>query len=265
MAYFDFEFFSASLMRNARVRAYLPNDQPPFATRGNAAYERPAKTLVLLNGYTASGAEWAWSSVAANVAAAHNLAVLMPDGENSFYLDRGRTGAQWGTYVAEELPAYAQRTFGLSAERADNFVGGDSMGGFGALHAGLAHPERFAGILALSPAMILRDVAQMAPGGGNQFGDYAFFRSTFGEPSEVLGSGRDPEALAAGLNEAGEDAPKVFLAVGADDFLYGRVQETRAALAAAGVEVAYEEGPGGHDFAFWNRHLEPGVRALLGE
>ena len=67
----------------------------------------------------------------------------MPAGENSFYLNGKGTGRGYETFTAVELPAYCQKTFGLSDKPEDNFIGGLSMGGFGAIHTALKYPEYF--------------------------------------------------------------------------------------------------------------------------
>ena len=263
MAYFQIDFFSASLMRNVGVQVILPNDQPPFMTANNAHYQRPVKTLYLFHGYTANGREWTLNSPINLLAAKYNLAVVMPNIENSFYLDRPITGQAYGTYVGKELPAYIRKTFGLSAEREDTFVGGDSMGGFGALHTALAWPDTFSKAILLSPALILHEVAEMRPGTQNAFGNYAYFHEVFGEPGALLSSDKNPEKQLRDLKAAGVELPAIFLTVGTEDFLYGMIQSFRGFLDENEVAYTYEESDGAHDFNFWNRHLESAVQFLV--
>ena len=92
MAYFNIDFFSASLMRNVGAQVIVPNDEPGFMTANNPNYQRPTKTLYLFHGYTANGGEWVLNSHINLLASKYNLAVVMPNIENSFYLDRPVTG-----------------------------------------------------------------------------------------------------------------------------------------------------------------------------
>ena len=46
---------------------------------------------------------------------------------NSFYLNGEGTGRGYETFTAVELPAYCQKTFGLSDKPEDNFIGGLSQ------------------------------------------------------------------------------------------------------------------------------------------
>lgn len=61
-----------------------------------------------------------------------NLNVILPDGENSFYLNQGAAGRRYADYVGRELVAYTRKLFSLSDRREDTCIGGLSMGGFGA-------------------------------------------------------------------------------------------------------------------------------------
>lgn len=81
-----------------------------------------------------------------------------PDGAYDLGLGAGfyvnATQAPWSAhyrmydYVTEELPALIESAFPVSDRRA---VSGHSMGGHGALVAGLRNPERYASISAFSP------------------------------------------------------------------------------------------------------------------
>ena len=55
------------------------------------------------------------------------------------------------------------------------------MGGFGALHTGLAYPDTFGKVAALSSAFIHHEVAKMEPGGGNSVANYEYYRQCFGD------------------------------------------------------------------------------------
>ena len=65
--------------------------------------------------------------------------------------------------------------------------------------------------------------------------------------------------------EKGEAIQPIFMACGTEDFLLEKNRQFRDFLKEQGVDVAYHEGPGIHDWKFWNEYLEPGVRWMLGE
>ena len=161
MAIFEGSYFSDALRRGASFSVYLPNDIGP---EGHTKYfDRPTKVLFLLHGYTGTRADWIKDTSILSLAARYNLALVCPSGENSFYLDGEETGRQYQRYVGQELVEYVRKTFGLSDRREDTFIGGISMGGFGAVHTGLAYPETFSKIVSLSAALIVHKVAAMKP------------------------------------------------------------------------------------------------------
>ena len=171
MALITLQFQSTSLCRPARVQVLLPNDIPEEMARENEHYKRPAKTLVLLHGYAGSCDDWLTGGRVQEISGKYNLAIVMPSGENSFYLDQKGTGRAYGTLVGKELIEYLRKTFGIAMSAADTFIGGLSMGGFGALHTGLLYPENYSGIIALSSALIAREVMNMKKGEGNGVAD----------------------------------------------------------------------------------------------
>lgn len=265
MAIFEGSYFSDALRRGASFSVYLPNDIGP---EGHTKYfDRPAKVLFLLHGYTGTRADWIKDTSILSLAARYNLAVVCPSGENSFYLDGEETGRQYQTYVGQELVEYVRKTFGLSSRREDTFIGGISMGGFGAVHTGLAYPETFSKIISLSAALIVHKVAAMKPDDPNLDGiaNYAYYRLMFGEPGKLLESRNNPEVLVRELMEKGSPLPALYLAIGTEDFLYEDNQIFRRFLESQNFPFTYREGPGVHDYNFWNPQIDSSLRWLMDE
>lgn len=265
MALFHGSYFSDALRRGASFSIYLPNDiAPEFRSKH---FERPTKTLFLLHGYTGTGDDWVKDTTILSLAAQYNLALVCPSGENSFYLDGAATGRKYETFVGVELVDYVRRTFGLSDKHEDTFIGGISMGGFGAVHTGLAYPETFSKIVSLSAALITHKVAAMKPGGPDLDGvaNYDYYKLMFGEPEKLLESRNNPETLVKELLAAGKALPELYLAIGTEDFLYEDNQIFRRFLTEQGFPFTYREGPGVHDYNFWHPHIASSLRWLMGE
>lgn len=256
MAVGSFEFFSDCLKRNASFRIVLPNEGD-----GEAA---PLKLLVLLHGYCGCSGDWLWSSQAAELAQKYGLCIVLPSGENSFYLDGRATGRKYGTYTGQELIRYVRKTFGLSCRREDTFIGGFSMGGFGAIHTALQFPDTFGGVMALSSALIVYGLGNMKPGDDNGIANYEYYELMFGDPASAPDRDVNPEKLILGIQDRNGSMPRFYMACGEQDFLLERNRRFAEFLKARQVEHSYTEGPGNHDFGYWNRHLEPGIRWLLG-
>lgn len=254
-----FEFYSDCLKRRVAFRIFLPNE-------GEVSREgktEPMKLLLLLHGYSEGGSEWMWYGNAASVADQYHLCIVLPAGENSFYLDGSATGRRYAAYVGEELPRYVRRTFGLSDRREDTFIGGSSMGGFGALHTALQFADTFGGAIALSSALIMHEVAGMKQGQGNGVANYDYYRLMFGETESVEESQANPEKLLTDRLRQGGSIPRLYLACGEQDFLLQHNRSFVEFLSGHPVEFEYREGTGGHDFRYWSPQLEQGIRWLL--
>ena len=156
MSYGMMEFYSTVLGRNAEFRFILPDDARARRDmfKDSPAYRRPTKTIYLLNGYSNSSTEWLLGGNIRFMADRFNLAMILPNGENSFYTNGPGTGRRFGDYIGIDLVNFTRERFGLSDKREDTFIGGISMGGYGALRNGFAYPDTFSKIIAMSPAYI---------------------------------------------------------------------------------------------------------------
>lgn len=265
MALFSVDFYSKSLFRPVNFKLFVPNDVPPEMKMGNTYYERPTKILVLLHGYNGGNLDWALYSNASEISSKYNLAVILPSGENSFYLDSEATGHKYATFVGQELIDYVRNTFHLSSRKEDTFVGGLSMGGFGAIHTALQFPNTFEKAFSLSGALIVHNVEKMAPGFKDMVANYDYYKSVFGDPAFVLESDNNPETQIKKLKEENHRIPGLYMAIGTEDFLYKENQIFRHFLEEEKIDFEYHESTGVHDFVFWNANIEPAVRWLLGE
>ena len=92
--------------------AIIPGDIPI----DNIHYRRNTKTIYLLHGYGNNSLEWLIQSDIYNLSSEYNMAIILPEGENSFYLNRKGTGNLYGRYIGEELVEYTRKLFGLSGK-----------------------------------------------------------------------------------------------------------------------------------------------------
>lgn len=263
MAIGEMTFYSKEMNRNVAFRFLLPEGPNPF--RNNEEYyERDRKTLYLLHGHGNGNEEWIAGSSIREFASIYNLAVIMPSGENSFYLNQEAAKANYANYVGEELVEYTRNVFGLSQRREDTFIGGISMGGFGALHTGLEFSKNFSKIMALSSALILYDVA----GKREDFDDgmmwgYDHYRYIFGDLEHVLDTRTNPEQIILDLLEQKEPIPEIYMACGTEDFLLENNRRFKRFLDAQNIPAEYHESEGDHDFRFWNPYLESAIQWMI--
>ena len=252
MAYFRIEFFSNALHRSAEFEMMIPNDRPyGIPWENSAAQCRPMKTLFLLHGYTGKAGNW----VPPGIAEKYNFAIVMPSAENSFYLNGEATGRQYQTLVGEELVDYVRKTFSLALEPDDTFIAGMSMGGFGALHTGFAYPDRFGKIGALSSALIVHELKDIHPGGGNPVANYEYYRECFGDLATAAERDVNPEVLVHNLKAAGKKIPDIYMCCGTEDFLIENNRAMHRFLEQEGIPHEYHESKGIHDMVFWQEYI----------
>ena len=258
MARLLIEYFSNALRRTTSFEMMIPNDaRADLPWENTAAAPKPMSTLFLLHGYTGKAGNW----VPEGLPEKYNFAIVMPTAENSFYLNGEATGTAYQTMVGEELVDYVRKTFHLANGPEDTCIAGLSMGGFGALHTGLAYPDRFGKIGALSSAYIIHEVAKMKPGEGNDVANYA---SVFGDPETLLERDENPEVLVRKLKAAGAKLPEIYLCCGTEDFLIENNRGLHRFLEAEGVPHEYRESKGIHDMVFWHEYIAKIVEWMFG-
>jgi S-formylglutathione hydrolase FrmB len=192
------------------------------------AAEPPFAVLYQLHGASDDHRAWLYKSNLLRYVEDLPLVVVLPSGENSYYLDA------WERLVVDDIPAHVARTRNVREGRAA--IGGLSMGGYGAIRLGLLHPDRYASIFAHSSRLRLKSDA---------------------EP--------DVEAIAARLDRA--RLPALAFDCGVDDHLIEDSRRFHARLEALGLPHEYREHPGAHTWDYWDRHLPEAIeqhRRVLG-
>lgn len=255
MALIQVNFMSKSLMRTIPVNVILPVDKLTFPgmPEKDAA---PYKTLYLLHGIFGNYTDWVAGTNIQRWAEEKDLAVVMPSGDNMFYVDQKESQNYYGELIGKELVEITRKMFPLSHKREDTFIAGLSMGGYGAIRNGLKYHDTFGYIAGLSSAMIVDGLEARTNDTPIFIERRDFAESIFGDLSKVKDSDMNPKRLVEKLKEEGAELPKMYLACGTEDSLLKANQEMRDFLTDAGVDVTYEEGPGGHEWDFWNRYIK---------
>ncbi len=256
------EFHADTIMQHANFSFVLPNDVEMEEVKDKRYYDRPTKSLILLHGLTGTDTDWLYGGVAQEIAIQYNLAVFMPTTGNSFYLDRGYPGGNYASFVGQEFPDYIRSVFGYCESRENTMIGGLSMGGYGALHTALAFPENYSACIALSSALALYEIAETGKRKDGVMPE-AMIKEVFGDPEKLLESDKNPEYLFKKCRELNKPVPRIYLAIGTEDGLYGTNQIFRKFLEEEKADFFYEDGPGKHNWTFWNQYLDRGLAWAL--
>ncbi len=242
---------SAALGRELATSVYVPDAAGPWPV------------LYLLHG--TNGGETDWPTMG-HLAEAMDGAILrnelpptlvvMPDGGNSWYVDNpdpGGSGLMART-LAKDLPQAIDQLFQTRACAQWRIIGGNSMGGYGALIEAMDHPDIYSAAFGMSSAIWKPwpdDPAARATR------PTRMFRGAYGEPL-------DPqrfndwnifsriEAYAAQPMRAA-----IKLAIGSHDFAHLKMGNSDfvAALAKRGVDAPLQVDEGGHEWSLWVRQL----------
>ena len=97
MAFIQVSFMSKTLMRTVPLQVILPVDKFTFGQPERE--EKPFKTLYLLHGIFGNETDWVHGTRIQRWAEEKNLAVVMPAGENAFYVDQPSIGAMHGQFI----------------------------------------------------------------------------------------------------------------------------------------------------------------------
>jgi putative tributyrin esterase len=244
-------FFSETLGLMSTMYVLMP--QRTLAEMQSKRAPR-SRTLYLLHGHSDDHTAWLrWTSIEKYVEGL-NLAVVMPAVHLSFYNDMAHGGKYW-QFISEEVPALVHVMFPLSAARRDNFVAGLSMGGYGAFKLALTHPDRYAAAASLSGALDIKEVVRVKKNDPENKAWIKEMRTVFGDLSKVPGSKHDLFLLARRAAKA-PLKPRLYQCCGTEDFLYPDNVRFRDAVRKLPLDLTYEDGPGEHNWAYWDRMIQ---------
>ena len=261
MAFIQMSILSKSLMRTVPVNVILPADKMVFPGMPEPP-EKPFKTLYLLHGVFGSYIDWVNGTRIQRYAEEHDLAVVMPSGDNAFYVDQPGANNYYGEFVGKELVELTRKMFPLSRKREDTFIGGLSMGGYGAMRNGLKYWENFGSIVALSGALLVEDVAKRTNDDPFFLNRRDYAEACFGDLSKILDSDRNPKYLVRQLKKEGRPIPRIYMACGDADSLLPVNQDMAAFLKEQGADVTFEVGPGAHEWDFWDTYIRRAIEWL---
>lgn len=151
----DLRFFSECLGRDARLTVLLPNSAPKHP-------DTPYPVLYLLHGLTDSSDSWLHRTSLERYADAHEIAIVLPNADRSFYCDMAWGGA-YDTHISREVPDFCEALFPISRDPQFRYIAGNSMGGYGACKIALKEPGRFRRVGLFSGVLDIQQMVDMAP------------------------------------------------------------------------------------------------------
>ena len=246
-----------SLQRRTSISVILPSDNIHFLNDTEEIVPQPYKTLYLLHGLYGSDDIFLANTSIQKFAEDNGIAVVIPCGENSFYLDDVSSHRFFGEYIDQELLDITRNIFPLSDKREDTFIAGFSMGGYGAIRNGLKYSNNFSYIGAISAALITEDILNYEDD-NNVLKSKQFYESCFGDLNSIRGSDMDPKYLIDNC----ENIPNIFMACGYDDFLFDKNVDYYNYLKNKNIDVEFLEDEGEHSWEFCDKYIKEFIKRL---
>lgn len=239
MAFATIHYQSRSLEKASSFNIVFPDDP---------SIPRPWSVFYLLHGLSDDHTIWMRRTSIERYAAGLPLAVVMPDGGRGWYANAAE-GYRYEDDLLKDVVGLVERTFPVKAERAGRCIGGLSMGGYGAVKVGLKHHEMFASVNSHSGAVgIMHDPERVKTLGPE-------FTRIFGKgPTD---GPEDPFGLVKSVDHG--LLPAMRLDCGTSDFLLEQNRAFHKHLDGLHIAHEYEEFPGGHDWAYWDKHVQEAI------
>ncbi len=235
---------SPALKARADVSLYIPRQ---------AEGRKDIPVVTLLHGVYCS--HWAWASLGkahlslqAMIDANEipPMILAMPSdglwGDGSAYFKHN--GKNFESWIVNDVPQLVTESTGNALD-APHFIGGLSMGGFGAMRLGARNPKRYHGFSGHSSVTRLQELPELF--------------SEEGLEEYHQGASEDTSIQNSILTNKTTLRPFRF-DCGIEDSLIEPNRQLSATLKAEGLEFTYEEFPGGHEWSYWETHVRKSYR-----
>lgn len=240
---------SANLAGRGDITLYVP------------AAARSLKTVplvILLHGVF--GSHWGWAlrggahRTAARLidnAVIPPMLIAMPsdglDGEGSGYVPLADGSRDFERWIVEDVPATVAMAEPCFDPTSDRFIAGLSMGGFGALRIAGKYPAQF-----------------RAASGHSSATEFDQLRMFVSEPLAKAGVLPEDTSVLGTLARNHASLPPFRFDCGTEDILLEHNRRLHRELERVGIPHRYEEFPGGHEWSYWETHLEETLRFFAG-
>ena len=231
-------FTSAALGQPMPYFVYLPVGYTESGIRYPVLY--------MLHGHGGSNTEWIGYGLLEtadkiiNAGQVPPMIIVLPQGDQSFWVNHADDGQRWGDYTAQDVVQYIDATYRTIPDMKHRGIGGLSMGADGAIQLAMNYPGVFGVVGIHSPT--LRDYA-----------DTATYVSFFGDESYF--NAHDPVHLVQQYPDRAH-ALQLWLDVGAGDTdWHASTLSFHTLLTQLTIPHAWHgDWPGIHDGYYWGGH-----------
>lgn len=248
LAILSINYNSKTIGMHHHFMVVLPEDASYF---NKEAQPKSLKTLLLLHGLSSDETSYMRYTSIERYANENQLAVIMPNADHSGYSNMV-FGHKYYDYILEVFD-YVHQILPLSHKREDNFIAGHSMGGYGTIKYALAEGHRFAKACPLSAVF-----------DAQAFMDYKWYdysgEAIAGISKNAKGNELDPYYLVEQAMQQHKAIPELLIMCGTEDELYEDNKKFINYLDEKQVSYLFEDGPGAHDYAYWDYAIKRAIQ-----
>ncbi|WP_189481059.1 alpha/beta hydrolase [Alishewanella tabrizica] len=213
-----------------------------------SAYNNPAQrfpVLYLLHGHGGDHTDWLNKTVVATLADHYSMIVVMPNGDkNKWYMDSPiNSNYRYRSYIAQDVVQYVDQHYRTITTPAGRALAGLSMGGYGALHIALQHPDIFGAMASTSGGVDPRPFV----------GSFDL-DSVLGD-ANTLSENWHNAAIISQIARLKMQSQALYIDCGDNDFFIDANRQLHQALRAKEIPHHYAEWPGEHNWDFWQRSI----------
>ena len=246
MALLQVDYLSNTLFRKVTLSVILPVDNVDYEKGEYFPDKAPYKTLYLLHGLLGHHTDWVCETRIRRWAEEKNLAVVMPSGDNSFYFNGRNPDTDYGKFIGEELLEVTRKMFPLSHKREDTFIGGLSMGGYGAIRNGIVYSENFSHVIGLSAAVHFFEYEE----------EDIYAVGLLEDKEKAKLTDINPKVAYDELIARKGPVPRFYMSCGRQDDLMPANISLRDYLIDKGADVTWYEEDAEHEWDFWDREIK---------
>jgi len=188
--------------------------------------------------------------------------IVTPAGGNSFYVNSANGKVRYSDFFLQEFMPFIERKYRIENSRNARGIDGMSMGGYGALRTGFAHPELFGSVSAHSAALLPEPSSALNAAIRSGEPQALMLASVFGNPIDAAHwEKNNPFALAKKDPAALRRIHIYFDCGNHDDFGFDRgASALDQLLRKQSVPHEFHLYPGGHDIAYFLSHIAASIQ-----
>ena len=171
-----------------------------------------------------------------------HMAVATLDAERSFYLDFEDGSQRWETFLLTEWLPALRKQLPVSTAPDKTLIAGISMGGYGATRISFRHPELFAAVAAMEPAVMPALKFEDVPAENIAFQPREILEERFGSPVDPHWNLNNPPRLVIdNADQIKASGTRIYLEVGTEDslMLYEGTEFLHQTLLQQGIAHEY--------------------------